>query len=134
MGWNPFKMSVRNTAGKRKTYRANVSGLHIKLVGRPTVYSARDISPTGLGINGATGLRVGQIIELGLFLKGSMVVSGIKGRVVRVSDAFTGLVFENTDPRKTDAIHALVLKELKRQADSRNKGGDKLPGYYDMNF
>lgn len=134
MGWNPFKISVRNTAGKRKTYRAKLAGLHVKVVGRPSVYTATDVSPTGLGLKGATGMRVGQVFEIGLYHKGLRVVEGINVRVVRVSDAFTGLLFVDMDARQEDAVHDLVLQEMKRQADARNK--ERSPGseYYDMNF
>jgi len=134
MGWNPFKISVKASSGKRGTYRAKISGLHVKVVGRPSVYPTTDLSPTGVGLKGSTGMREGKVFELGLFTGGKQIVSGLHARVVRATATFTALVFVDLDPRQSDAVHALVLSEQKRQADERKEsrldGRDK----YDMNF
>ncbi|BCS90202.1 PilZ domain-containing protein [Pseudodesulfovibrio sediminis] len=121
MGNNSFSFSVKSNAGNRKAYRAKIDGLHVKVVGRPSVYSAVDLSPTGVGLNGAAGMREGRIFEISLFHKGKQLISGLQVRVIRATASFTGLVFVDLDPRQTDAVHALVLSEQKRQVDERNK-------------
>jgi len=122
--WNPFKLSIKSRAGRRKAYRARISGLHVKVVGRPGVYVASDLSPTGVGLKGSTGMREGKVLEISLFHKGRTAVSGIRARVVRATQTFTGLVFVDMPPCTTDAVHSLVLAEQKRQADERCKGKD----------
>lgn len=118
---NPFKVSVKQSSGNRAAYRAKISGLHVKVVGRPSVYSASDLSPTGLGLSGSTGMREGDVFVLSLYLKGRRVAADLQAKVVRVKSMFTGLVFINPDRRQMDALHALVLQEQKEQAEERKK-------------
>jgi c-di-GMP-binding flagellar brake protein YcgR len=121
MARNPFDISFGQPSGKREAYRASIPGLHVKVAGRPAVYSARDISPTGVGLSGSTAMREGERFEIGLYFKGTQVALGIRARVVRVASSFTGLVFEEMDRRSQDAVHELVLKEQKRQAEERKR-------------
>nr|WP_287413054.1 PilZ domain-containing protein [Pseudodesulfovibrio sp.] len=118
---NPFKVSVKQSSGKRIAYRAKISGLHVKVVGRPSVYSVSDLSPTGLGLSGSTGMREGDVFVLSLYLKGKRVATDLHAKVVRAKQMFTGLVFVNPDRRQMDALHALVLEEQKEQAEERKK-------------
>lgn len=121
MAASPFSISFNKTSGKRAAYRAVIPGLHVKVAGRAAVYSAKDISPTGVGLSGTTGMREGECFEVGLYHKGRSVATAIKARVVRCAPGFTGLVFEEMDRRAQDAVHELVLSEQKRQAEERRK-------------
>ena len=121
MAASPFNISFKQTSGKREAYRASIPGLHVKVVGRPAVYSAKDISPTGVGLAGSTGMREGDRFEVGLYYRGKPIATGIKAKVVRAAPTFTGLVFEDMDRRAQDAVHELVLEEQKRQAEERRK-------------
>lgn len=118
---NLFKVSVKETSGKRATYRAKIDGLHVKVVGRPSVYAASDLSPTGVGLSGRTGMYEGEIYVLSLFLKGKRVAADLRAKVVRVAPTFTGLVFVTPDRRQTDSLHAIVLSEQKAQAEERKQ-------------
>ena len=119
MAANPFSISFKSSSGKRAAYRATINGLHVKVAGRPAVYSATDLSPTGVGLSGSTGMRVGEKHELGLYHKGRRVAHNITARVVRVDSTFTGLAFEGLDRRAQNDVHQLVLDEQKRQAEVR---------------
>ncbi len=123
MARKKFAISFSREAGERKAYRARIEGLHVKVAGRPSVYAARDISPTGVGLDGGTGMREGQLFELNLFFKGRLTASDLKARVVRSTATFTGLVFIDLDRRQEDAVHAIVLEEQKRQAELRKNDG-----------
>jgi len=116
--------SIKKNSGDRQAYRAQITGLHVKVAGRPAVYATKDISPTGVGLSGSTGMREGDVLEIGLYYKGGLVAGSVNARVVRAAPTFTGLVFFDLDRRQQDAIHALVLKEQKRQAELRKL--DKL--------
>nr|WP_321256162.1 PilZ domain-containing protein [uncultured Pseudodesulfovibrio sp.] len=118
---NPFKVAVKQSSGKRAAYRAKISGLHVKVVGRLSVYSASDLSPTGLGLSGSTGVREGDVFVLSFYLKGKRVAADLQARVVRAKPLFTGLIFVNPDRRQMDALHTLVLEEQKEQAEERKK-------------
>ncbi|WP_319582182.1 PilZ domain-containing protein [uncultured Pseudodesulfovibrio sp.] len=119
MAANPFSISFKPSSGKRAAYRAVINGLHVKVAGRAAVYSATDLSPTGVGLSGHTGMRVGETYEIGLYHKGCRVAHDIIARVVRVESSFTGLAFAGLDRRAQDAVHRLVLDEQKRQAEAR---------------
>lgn len=121
MAKNPFSISFSKNAGSRKAYRAHISGLHVKVAGRPAVYVARDLSPTGVGLGGFTGMRQDEVFEVGLYLKGARITGGLTAKVTRVTSDFTGLLFINPDRRQANAIHELVLAEQKRQAEERKK-------------
>lgn len=121
MAASPFDISFNPKSGKREAYRAVIPGLHVKVAGRPAVYTTKDISPSGVGLSGSTAMREGDCFEVGLYFKGAQMASGIRARVVRVTSTFTGLVFEDMDRRSQDAVHELVLKEQKRQAGERKK-------------
>ncbi|MGE4192677.1 MAG: PilZ domain-containing protein [Pseudodesulfovibrio sp.] len=121
MAAKPFDISFGDSTGPRGAYRAKISGLHVKVAGRPAVYSATDVSPTGVGLSGSTGMRVGERFEIGLYHRGVRVGGPIRAKVVRVDKAFSGLVFEDLDRRNQDAVHRLVLDEQKRQAEERRK-------------
>jgi len=118
-------ISFKKDSGGRGAYRAKIEGLHVKIDGRPAVYAATDLSPTGVGLDGWTGMKKGQKFEVNLFFKGAMVVSSLKTSVVRVAGDFTGLLFVGLDRRQADAVHGLVLKEQKRQAEIRMKDRTK---------
>lgn len=119
MAKSPFNISFGNKSGGRQAYRAKISGLNVKVAGRPAVYAATDLSPTGVGLSGSTGMREGNMVEIGLYFKGAQVATSIKAKVVRATATFTGLIFIGLNRRQADAIHALVLKEQKRQAELR---------------
>lgn len=119
MGKNPFNIKYTPTSGDRAAYRAKIPGLHVKIAGRPAVYAAKDISPTGVGIGCGIGKREGQFLTINFFYKGRLVVSDLKCQIVRTSASFTGLTFVTPNRRQADAIHALVLDEQKRQAELR---------------
>jgi hypothetical protein len=119
MATDPFSISFKPSSGKRAAYRARIAGLHVKVAGRPAVYSATDLSPTGVGLSGRTGMRPGEQYEIGLYHKGRRVAHSLTARVVRADHAFTGLAFEGLDRRAQDAVHRLVLDEQKRQAEAR---------------
>lgn len=121
MAKNALGFSIKKSSGNRNAYRAKISGLNVKITGRPAVYSAKDLSPTGVGLSGSTGLREGAMLEVGLYFKGALVAGNLKARVMRATATFTGLLFINPDRRQADAVHALVLKEQKRQAELRKK-------------
>lgn len=121
MGKNQFDISFGAKGGNRQAYRAQISGLHVKLAGRAAVYSAKDLSPTGAGLAGSTGLRQGEMVEIGLYYKGKLIAAEITAKVVRATADFTGLLFINPNRRQADAIHALVLKEQKAQAEKRRQ-------------
>lgn len=127
MSKSSLSISFGKKSGDRKAYRAKISGLHVKIAGRPAVYVAKDISPSGLGLGGGIGMREGQELTLNLFHKGSMVASGLRARVMRAAPTFTGLTFVGLDRRQSDALHRIVLEEQKRQAELRRK--DKLKKY-----
>ena len=116
-----FDISIRKPSGDRKAYRAKIEGLHVKVAGRPAVYAAKDLSPTGVGLGGGTGMREGQLFEVNLFFKGALAASSLKTRVVRATATFTGLIFIDLDRRQADAVHAIVLVEQKRQAELRKR-------------
>lgn len=122
-----LSISFGKKSGDRKTYRAQISGLHVKIAGRPAVYAAKDLSPSGVGLGGGIGMREGQDLTLNLFFKGALVVSDIKARVMRAAPTFTGLTFVAMSRRQADAVHAIVLEEQKRQAELRKK--EKLKKY-----
>ena len=119
MAANPFSISFKSSSGKRAAYRAAITGLHVKVTGRAAVYSTTDLSPTGVGLSGCTGMRVGEKYEIGLYHKGRRVAHNITARVVRVDSTFTGLAFEGLDRRAQNDVHRLVLEEQKRQAEAR---------------
>lgn len=127
MAKNPFSICFGKKSGDRAAYRANISGLHVKVTGKPAVHVAKDLSPTGVGLGGGIGMREGQDLTINLFFKGTLVASNLKARVVRAAPTFTGLTFVGLDRRQTDAVHAIVLDEQKRQAAIRNK--EKLKKY-----
>lgn len=119
MAANPFSIKYTPSSGKRAAYRAQIEGLHVKVAGRPAVYSATDLSPTGVGISGGTGMRPGETYEIALYRKGQRVAHGITARVVRADSTFAGLAFEDLDGRARDAVHRLVLDCQKLQAEQR---------------
>ena len=118
---NKLSISMKKPSGDRKAYRAKIEGLHVKVAGRPAVYAAKDLSPTGVGLDGCTGMREGQLYEVNLFFKGKLTASSLKTRVVRAASTFTGLLFIGLDRRQADAVHSIVLSEQKRQAELRKK-------------
>lgn len=121
MATKPFDISFGDSSGPRGAYRAKISGLHVKVAGRPAVYAATDVSPTGVGLSGCTGMREGERFEIGLYYRGGRVGGAIRAKVVRAEKTFTGLAFEDLDRRSQDAVHRLVLDEQKRQAEERRK-------------
>ncbi|QJB58218.1 PilZ domain-containing protein [Pseudodesulfovibrio sp. zrk46] len=130
---NPFKISFgKKSEGDRQAYRAKIDGLHVKIDGRPAVYVAKDLSPSGVGIGCPIGKREGQSLTIHLFANGKMVASNLKARVVRAAPAFTGLTFFDLDRRQADTVHRIVLDEQKRQAEVRK--GNKDTSDYTFNF
>jgi len=127
MGKKSMNIRFNKQTSNRKAYRAQISGLHVKVVGRPAVYAAKDLSPTGVGLAGGIGLREGKVLAVNLFYKGALVASEIKAHVVRAAATFTGLSFIDMSRRQADAVHALVLEEQKVQAELRKK--EKLKKY-----
>ncbi len=119
MGKNPFSLSFGKESGGRQAYRAKISDLHIKVVGRPLVYVAKDLSPSGVGLGGSSGMREGQDYTISLFRKGAMLATNLKTRVVRATPQFTGLIFVALSRQQADAVHRIVLDEQKRQAEER---------------
>jgi len=124
---NSLSISIGKKSGGRQAYRAKISDLHVKVEGRPAVYVAKDLSPTGVGLGSPIGMREGQNLNVSLFYKGKMVAMSLKARVVRAASAFTGLSFVGLDRRQADAVHAIVLEEQKRQAEARK--GEKIETY-----
>ena len=116
-----ISISFDKPSGPRGAYRAKIAGLHVKVAGRPAVYSATDLSPSGVGLSGCTGMREGERLEIGLYHKGVSVALGIMAKVVRADKSFTALAFESMDRRNQDAVHQLVLEEQKRQAEVRKQ-------------
>lgn len=127
MGKNPFNISFGKKNGDRQAYRAKISGLHVKIDGRPAVYAAKDLSPSGVGLGSPIGMREGQLLTVHLFYKGKMVAQNLNSKVVRAAQTFTGLSFVDLDRRQADAVHQIVLEEQKRQAESRK--GERVKDY-----
>ena len=113
-------MGVKDkSVGPRRAYRIHVPGLRVKVEGKPMDFPNRDLSATGVGLVVSRPIIKGQVYKVSLFLKGELVVSGLKLKVVRNGEGYAGCRFIDPDRRQSKVLHSLVLEEMKKDADLR---------------
>jgi hypothetical protein len=112
---------IQNTQGNREAYRTSIPGMHVQFMDSSQVHLCRDISPTGIGIENSPEMREGQEVRISLFYEGIVVASNLSARVVRVSPTQAGLSFVGLTRHQSNAVHAIVLEEQKRQVELRKQ-------------